>query len=158
MSLKFFFSAQAENLSGFFGSSNPFNIFGRTYYWVWGTGGLLIDPFVTLILILFSALVVFASAKILIPNPTHPENLTYETFLRMTSYAMSASVLYAVPFVGPLIAPIAAFIITVIGVKELFVVSGGRATFIVLFPKLLFYIIITVGVVLVLISLLNHVW
>jgi len=52
---------------------------------------------------------------------------------------MSPAIFAAVPYAGGLIAPIYVAIVTVIGAREIYHISTGRAFFVGLFPKVLFF-------------------
>ena len=109
------------------------NHFGISFsQWLWGTGAVLLDPFFTAIAIVFSSFFVFVGTRILISA-----KISFESVLRIISYGMAPILLSIIPVIGPLIASISIFVVTVIAIKEIYQVRTGRAVLVVLFPKLL---------------------
>lgn len=112
--------------------------------WIFGTGPIIADPFLTLCSILFTAALVFIGARILVSlNKTHP---TYESAVRILCFGLTPSILKGIPFVGPFAAPLWVLGVTIIGVKEVYQVQTARAFVIALFPKILFLGTILMGV------------
>jgi hypothetical protein len=60
----------------------------------------------------------------------------FEATFRVVSYSYSPYLFLAVPFCGMLIATVWSTILTIVGLKEAHEISGGKATFAVLFPVL----------------------
>jgi hypothetical protein len=128
--------------------------------WLWGTGGTLLDPFFTLVIILFSSFFVFLGARLFVnPAPAaslhagggigetlrFPSGITYESALRVVAFGMSPAVFAGIPYVGWVATWIFVPITTIIGAREIYRISGNRATIVGLFPSLLFLGILCLG-------------
>lgn|GEM_PF-556181 len=119
----------------------------RLVHWMWGAGSVIADPFITLVQILFTSFLVFIGARILI-SPGRggaPEEIRYETALKIVCYGMTPAILAAIPFAGPFIATICVWIVTTIGVHETYRSGWGRSIVVALFPKVLFVGIVGFG-------------
>jgi hypothetical protein len=121
----------------------------RILDWFFGAGPVIIDPFITLFSILFTSVLVYVGARLLVsPGPDEPrEEISYESAVRIICYGMTPSILKGIPLFGGAIASICTLIVTVIGAREVYRTSTIRAILIALFPKLLFLGIILVGLV-----------
>lgn len=117
----------------------------RAYHWTWGTGSVLIDPFKTIISILLGSFFVWIASRILAEK-----NTRFETAVTIISFGTAPAILQGVPLVGPLLASIFVFIVTMIGARELYRVTSGRAMVIVLFPEILLGIVVLAALGLVL--------
>ncbi len=119
----------------------------RLAHWIWGTGAVLLDPFLTMASILFTSWMVFVGARLLVTpgRAGAPDRIRFETALRIVCYGMSPAILAAVPFIGLVISKICVVIVTVIGAREVYRTGTARATAIALFPKLLFLAILLSG-------------
>jgi hypothetical protein len=108
--------------------------------WFFGVGPVLLDPFFTLVSILVTSLFVFAGARILVApsKKGHPDEISFESAVRIVCFGMTPSLLNSFPILGGFIASLYTLIVTVIGTKETYRVNTGRALIIALFPKLLF--------------------
>ncbi len=111
----------------------------RWMTWFQGVGSIVLDPFFVLISILFSTVILFIFSKILIAETdenSQPRLLSFENCMRIVSYAMTAQLFRVIPFVGGVIAWVYGIVLTIVGVSALFRVTSGRATAVVLLPKL----------------------
>jgi len=109
----------------------------RAYHWMWGTGSVLIDPFKTIITILVVSFFIWIASRLLAEK-----NTRFETAVTIVSFGTAPSILKGVPLVGPLLASIFIFVVTMIGARELYRVTSGRALVIVLFPEILLGIVV----------------
>jgi hypothetical protein len=76
--------------------------------------------------------------------------------MRIASYALTAELFRVIPFVGAMIAWVYGIVLSILGVSALFRVTGGRATAVVLLPKLvlgLFFFILLLGIVFLVVGL-----
>lgn len=124
-----------------------FEMKDRVLHWMVGAGSVLMDPFWTLSGIIFTSVLVFVGARIFI-NPGKegaPEEVTFESAVRIISYGMTPHLLTMVPFIGPLVATVLTVYVTVIGAREVYRTTTAKAVVIALFPKLLFLGIISLG-------------
>jgi hypothetical protein len=120
--------------------------------WLWGASGILLDPFFTLFWLIFISFWVFVGARLLVKaTPEHiarfPHGVTFESAVRVVAFGMSPAIFTGFPYLGSIIAKLIYIpIVTIIGAREIYRVSNGRATAIALFPELLFWGIIGTGV------------
>lgn len=124
-----------------------FEMKDRILHWMVGAGSVLMDPFWTLSGILFTSLFVFVGARIFI-NPGKdgaPDEVTFESAVRIVAYGMTPHLLTVVPFIGPVLAGFLTIFVTVIAARESYRTTTGKAVVIALFPKLLFLGIISLG-------------
>lgn len=114
------------------------------WQWFWGTGSIVIDPFLTLFSILFTSFLVFVGAKIFVtwisvqPSEQKSPQVTFESAVRIICYGMAPMILTGIPLFGWGLATFLSAIITIIGAKEVYRVGTFRAIVIALFPKILF--------------------
>jgi hypothetical protein len=119
--------------------------------WLWGASGILLDPFFTLAWLIFLSFLVFVGARLLVkPTPEHiarfPHGVTFESAVRVVAFGMSPAIFSGLPYLGSFIAKLIYIpIVTIIGAREIYRVSNGRATAIALFPEILFWGIILSG-------------
>lgn len=147
-----------ESFRGTFGlePGNWVTARGEVLEWVLGAGNVLADPFYSLARILVSALLLYFGASLLVPV-----KVRYETIVRILCASQVAVVFSLVPGIGFLIAGVYTFVLTVIGLREVFQISGARATVIAATPGVvlagvilwvaLFSVILVLGLVSVLI-------
>jgi hypothetical protein len=137
----------------------------RVFQWFTGAGPVIVDPFLTLVSILFSSALLWIGARIFVTprrtwdaldsrSSSSPE-ITYASAVRISCYSMSAAILLAVPIVGSWIAPLTLWIITLIGVREVYRISTARALAIALFPKLLLPTLIGLALISIAASILR---
>lgn len=146
---KFFLSnpfahTDALNSSSYLPSKGAQDLFFNGYF---GLGSVLLDPFITLVSILTSAVIIFIGARILV-SPARAgkfNEIRYESAVRIISYGLAPSLLITIPFLGKGIASIYTVIVTIIGIKEMYRISSMRATMIALFPKLFIFVIMGLG-------------
>jgi hypothetical protein len=123
--------------------------------WLWGASGILLDPFFTLVWLIFISFFVFIGARLLVkPTPEHmarfPSGVTFESAVRVVAFGMSPAIFSGLPYLGSFIAKLIYIpIVTIIGAREIYRVSNGRATAIALFPEILLWGIIGTGVLVV---------
>ncbi|MBI2711773.1 MAG: hypothetical protein HYX41_02755 [Bdellovibrio sp.] len=139
------------------GSGTEFILFrDRIFNWITGAGPILIDPFMTLISILFTSFLVFVGARILVPaEKMRSSEITYESAVRIVAFGLTPAILAALPLVGGIVSYLLTLLVTIIGAKEVYQVSTARGVTIALFPKLLFLGIMAMGLSLVLFTLLR---
>jgi len=116
-------------------------------HWTLGVGSVLVDPFLTLLGLLFTSFFVFVGARLLVTPGKNgaPREITYESALRVVCYGLSPAILAAIPLAGGVIAAICVAIITIIGAREVYRIPTFRATVVGLFPKVLFLGILVSG-------------
>ncbi len=122
-----------------------FQLKDRLFEWWAGAGPVIADPFFTLASILMISFLLFVGVRIFISPKATPDPFSYETALRVICFAMSPSILAALPFVGNFVASGYTLAVTVIGVREVYRISTRRALVIALFPKLIIPGIIGMG-------------
>jgi hypothetical protein len=124
--------------------------------WIWGPGGLILDPFRTLFWFLFTSAIVCVGARLFVPASLHagsagaerlrfPHGPTFQSALCIVAYGLSPAIFAAVPYFGTLASWIYAPIVTVIGAREIYRVSNTRATVVGLFPSILLLGIMGLG-------------
>ena len=111
---------------------------GEVLEWVLGAGNVLADPFYSLARILVSALLLYLGAALLVPV-----KVRYEAVVRILCASQVAVVFSWVPGIGFFIAGVYTFILSVIGLREVFQISTARATVIAATPA-----VVLAGVVL----------
>jgi hypothetical protein len=111
----------------------------RIKHWVWGAGAVIVDPFTTLLQILFISFLVFVGARLLVTPGKNgaPREITFESALRIVCFGLTPSILAVLPLFGGPVAYIYRIIVTVIGAREAYRISGTRATLVALFPQVL---------------------
>ena len=122
--------------------------------WFWGAGSIILDPFKTLVTIFIGAAFVYVAARLFV-NSARQTEVSYESSIRLVSYGMTPAIIAAFPFVGMFAAKLYVVAVTVIGAREVYRTSSGRALLIVLFPYLLFIGIIAMGVFLLALAALK---
>ena len=155
-SIRIFFNSNVSSSNTFVqiqeNSTNPFfsQLASHLIRWFFGTGSVITDPFLTLFTILFNACFIFLGVRILVsPGKNgHPQEITYESVVRLICYGLTPSLLKGIPFIGSFLASLCIFTSTVIGAKEIYRIETGRAIVITLFPKLLFIGIMGIGLLL----------
>jgi hypothetical protein len=119
----------------------------RILNWIFGAGPIVIDPFLTLFSILFTSFLVYLGARILVTprKDGHPDEISFESALRIICYGMTPTILSVIPVMGTWIASLGVIIVTIIGAKRVYRIQTGRAIIVALFPKVLFFGIIGMG-------------
>lgn len=142
---------------------------GTLFSWIWGTGSLILDPFFTLIKLSFTGLIIFIAAKLIIGEVREPATalemeagiqppskpITYESILILLCYATAPIILSGIPLVGGLAASLYAFILTVIAIKEYYKTSNGKSVVVALFPQLLLWTFVFIGILLLTLGLIG---
>ncbi len=125
--------------------------------WIFGFGSVVTDPFITLTIILISSLFIFFGARILIsPSETrHPLDITYESAVKIVCYGLTPSIFLGIPLLGGFASSIWVFSLTVIAIKEVYQIDLGRGIVIALFPKLLLFGMMLVGLLVFAFSLIK---
>jgi hypothetical protein len=131
----------------------------RAVHWFWGAGRVIVDPFYTLVAVLFTAFFVYLGARLLVTPGENgaPSRITFESALRIVCFGMTPAILAAVPLAGTVISSLAVAIVTIIAAREVYRIGNGRATVVALFPKLLFLGILMAGLGLVVLLLARFV-
>jgi hypothetical protein len=107
--------------------------------WFWGASSVIIDPFLTLLVILGQSFLVYLGAKLLVPSRGSADRtVTFENVLRILCYSTAPGILAAVPFLGAPVAMIYTLGVTVIAFCEVYRIGIGRGLIISLSPKLMF--------------------
>ncbi|MGK5082742.1 YIP1 family protein [Bdellovibrionota bacterium FG-1] len=124
-----------------------FEMSERIQHWVWGAGSVIADPFLTLARILFISFWIYLGARILVtPGKNQaPREITFESAVRVICYGLTPSILAALPLLGGVISGFYILAVTVIGAKEVYRVSSGRAMLIALFPQ--FLVLFLIGLI-----------
>ena len=130
------FSGIIERMTNFgSGYDNPF---AKSYTTLFQGGFTLADPFLTLIGIFVWSAVLWVSCRILMGEA----KVSYRAIVRIIAYSLSAAIIALVPMLGPLAGRIYTVVLIVIGVREVFHVTTGRAVLAYFFPILLILAII----------------
>jgi hypothetical protein len=113
----------------------------RVKNWIWGTGSIIADPFLTLAQIFFISFLVFLGARILVTPGKNgaPREITFESALRIVCYGMTPSILGVLPLFGTVVASFYRVIVSVIGARETYRIDNGRALLVALFPQFLLF-------------------
>ena len=132
-----------------FGSSPTVAIGDRILHWFWDTSPIVLDPFITLVMILFHSFWVFIGARVFVApgKDHHPAEISYATATKIVCFGMTPSILNIVPVLGGWSVSFLTVIYTLIGVKEFYRVGSVRALAITLFPKLIFVGILVLGAI-----------
>jgi hypothetical protein len=119
----------------------------RVVHWMWGAGSIVLDPFLTLLSIAFTAFFVWIGARIFVdPKPEQGlKEVSYESALRVVCFGMTPSILAGLPLLGGVVASLIAIVVTVIGAREAYRTTTGTAILVALFPKILWVGVIMMG-------------
>jgi hypothetical protein len=120
--------------------------------WFLSAGSIVMDPFFTLVSILYTSFFVYIGARILVPPKV---TVNYPSAMRIVCYGLSPAILAAIPGLGSLIAPFYTLIVTIIGAREVYRIGTARATIVALFPKLIFFGILFFGILLFAFSMIQ---
>lgn len=114
---------------------------------LFGAGAIVLTPFTTLIKLAVTALFVHAAVRFFTKEAEGRPH-SYSTTLKILSYSTAPWILCVIPGFGVLLAWILGFIVAVIGIREVYRTTTGRAVVAVAFPELLFLtLLFGVGVV-----------
>lgn len=102
---------------------------GEVFSWMLGAGNVLADPFYSLCRILVTGLLLYVGASLFVA-----EKVRYETVVRVLCASQAAVILSLVPGVGFALAGIYTFVLTIIGLREVFSISKARALVIAATP------------------------
>ncbi len=127
----------------------------RMTEWLLGAGPIVIDPFLTLVSVLFTSFLVYLGARILVSpgKEGHPAEITYESALRIICFGMTPAILASIPLIGGMLASFGVIIVTITGAKRVYRISTNRAILVALFPKVLLFGIIVMGLLFFAVSL-----
>ncbi|MCM2323659.1 MAG: hypothetical protein NDJ90_10405 [Oligoflexia bacterium] len=117
--------------------------------WFKNAAPVIIDPFLTLLSVFFTSLLVYVGARLLVTPGKNgaPQLITYESAIRIVCFGMAPAILAGLPIFGFGVASFLTIVITVIGAKEVYRTGVLRAIVIALFPKLLFLALLLTGIV-----------
>lgn len=124
-------------------------------HWTWGAGSVVVDPFLTLAWIMMTSALIYVGARILVTPKAGEPPVNFESALKIVSYGTAPSILSAIPLVGSGLAAIYAAYVTVIGAREVYRISIGRAIVVGLFPKFLILAIMFSGLAVLAVILLK---
>lgn len=112
---------------------------GLVMNWFWGTGSIIIDPFLSIIKILLHSLILFVAARLLVPSRTSIEaqRSSFESIVQVVCYGMTPALFTVVPFIGAPAAALYTLVVTLIGLAITLQIGFGRALIIALFPQIL---------------------
>ncbi|MBI3555923.1 MAG: YIP1 family protein [Deltaproteobacteria bacterium] len=108
----------------------------HTIEFLFGAGAIVLTPFTTLLKLAFSALLVHAAVRFFMKDSPERRH-SYSTTLKILAFATAPWILCVVPGVGILLAYVLGFGAAVIGIREVYSATTGRAVLAVLFPELL---------------------
>ena len=140
-------------------NSQFFQAGNKMMTWFWGAGSVIMDPFTTLVSILFTSFIVFIGARLFVAHDSRSDarvpDPTYESAVRIVAYGLTPAILAAIPFMGGLAAGIYTLVVTVVAAREIYRISNARATVVALFPKiiLLGFVLVGLGVMLLFVKL-----
>ncbi len=108
--------------------------------WFLGIGPIIVYPFITTFSLVFTSVLLWIAARLLISQSSdkNSRSADFEGVFRLACFTTASSVLSIIPFLGVVLAPLYAFVLTVIAFKEAFQISTPRALVITIFPKLIF--------------------
>lgn len=109
----------------------------RMVDFLFGAGAIVLTPFTTLIKLAVIALFVHAAVRFF-TKETEGRPHSYKTTLKILAYSSAPWILCLIPGLGVLLAWILGFTAAVVGIREVYRTTTGRATLAVLFPELLF--------------------
>jgi hypothetical protein len=78
-----------------------------------------------------------------------PATTGYEATFRVVSYSSVGQLVGWVPFLGPLVAIVAAVVLSIIGVREVHGTTTGKAALVVLIPAAVGFLIVLLLILLV---------
>ena len=80
------------------------------------------------------------------------QEITYESAVRVVCFGLTPAILAMLPLFGGFVSAICVVIVTVIGAREVYRTTTGRAVVIALFPKLLFLGVLGIGLFVLLLA------
>lgn len=125
-------------------SSNYQALQERLSNWMFSAGRVIVDPFLTLAFLLFTAAFVYLGARIFVTPSREgelsggPRAITFESAARVVAYASAPAILDAIPYAGGALASLLTLVFMVIGARETYRIGTGRAILVGLFPRLFF--------------------
>jgi len=112
-----------------------------------GGSSVILSPFLTIFQIAASGIVLFIALKLFVRDQPD-RKISYATTLKILSYGTAPYVFCLIPGIGMLVAYIYSFFVILIGFREVFKTTSGRATLVLIFPGLLLLAFIFILVVL----------
>jgi hypothetical protein len=110
----------------------------RAVEFLFGAGAIVLTPFTTLLKLAFTALIVHAAVRFFMhEDQARPQR--YTTTLKVLSYATAPWLLCVIPGFGLVLGWLLALVSAVIGLREVYRTTTGRALLAVVFPELLFF-------------------
>lgn len=107
--------------------------------WCMGVSSVLADPFITLISLLLSAVLIYLALRLMIKT-----QITFESVVRVVSYSFAPVILLGVPVFGGFVSAIYLFFVNMVGIREYYSTSTGKAVIATLFPNLVYLMFIFV--------------
>ena len=140
--------------SSFLNSPMLLEVREHLLHWMWGTGSVILSPFLTIASIFFTSCIVYIGARIFVTPGKNgaPSEINFESAVRLMCYGMAPAILAGIPFIGGIASGFLIAIITIIAMKEFYRISTSRAVAVALFPKILFFGTIAVGILLILLG------
>lgn len=116
-----------------FESEESFSILGLSgSSFIWSAGFLMVFPFLALVRLLFSSMVVFTFAKLFIDEDSEP--VAFRTIFSLRACAFGGQWFSIVPIFGTPLAFVANLVLLIAGLRERFRISNRRAAAVVLAP------------------------
>ncbi len=109
--------------------------------WDWDLGLFLLDPFLSACSIFYTSLWIFVASRFFISK-----QVSFESSLRIVCYSIAPAIFAALPGVGPVIFLLWSPLLVILAIKEVHTVSISRAILIGVFPSLILFAIIILGV------------
>jgi len=111
--------------------------------WFQSVSSVILDPFTTSLYILFSAVLIFIAARILVPSEQFTisdprRRVTFDSALRIVCVSLAGALFNFLPYIGQLVAGLISMLITYFGIKETYQIGWIRTSFIMFLPGLLF--------------------
>lgn len=115
--------------------------------WLTGVGHVLLDPFFSLFSLFIGALFIYAGARLLVSpgKDGQLEEISFESALRIVCFSAAPLFFGFVPFFGPLFSHLFSSLLCIIGAREVYRISLGRALIVALFSKIIFFGILLFG-------------
>lgn len=115
--------------------------------WLLGVGHVLLDPFFSLFSLIMGAIFIYAGARILVSpgKDGQLEDISFESALRIICFSSAPLLFGFIPFLGPFFSNLFSSLLCIIGAREVYRISLGRALIVALFSKLIFIGILLFG-------------
>lgn len=126
----------------------------RAVEFLFGAGAIVLTPFTTLLKLMLIALLVHAAVRFFMKEMQDRPH-RYSTTLKILAYSTAPWILCIIPGIGVVVAWLLAFSAGVIGIREVYRTTTGRAVLAIVFPELLFAVFLFGMVVFFLFLALN---